>query len=170
MCFLAVIGCLRPTTDFETLRKDPKLVFQFVKDKLVVWMEINMLILLIFSPWELKHMVGAFAENLRSMVCLSQPTRVWKHTRGASFQGCLGVILVDLDAVGHKFAANFWPKDRCQIEKTGLCGKNSQTEGGGLTQTHFLMSTYQVIFGMPKWFWGAKTCFTKRGEVLSDHF
>ena len=22
--------------------------------------------------------------------------------------------------------------------------------GGGLTQTHFLMSTYQVIFGMPK--------------------
>ena len=35
-------------------------------------------------------------------------------------------------------------------KKTGLCGKNSQTEGGGLTQTHFLMSTYQVIFGMPK--------------------
>ena len=25
-------------------------------------------------------------------------------------------------------------------KKTGLCGKNSQTEGGGLTQTHFLMS------------------------------
>ena len=58
-------------------------------------------------------------------------------------------------------------------KKTGLCGKNSQTEGGGgffLTQTHFLMSTYQVIFGMPKWFWGAKTCFTKRGEVISDQF
>ena len=35
-------------------------------------------------------------------------------------------------------------------KKTGLCGKNSQTGGGGLTQTHFLMSTYQVIFGMPK--------------------
>ena len=34
--------------------------------------------------------------------------------------------------------------------KTGLCGKNSQTGEGGLTQTHFLMSTYQVIFGMPK--------------------
>ena len=34
MCFLAVIGCLRPTTDIETLRKDPKLVFQFVKDKI----------------------------------------------------------------------------------------------------------------------------------------
>ena len=54
-------------------------------------------------------------------------------------------------------------------KKTGLCGKNSQT-GGGLTQTHFLMSTYQVIFGMPKWFWGAKTCFTESGEVISDQF
>ena len=30
--------------------------------------------------------------------------------------------------------------------KTGLRGKNSQTGG----ETHFLMSTYQVIFGMPK--------------------
>ena len=34
--------------------------------------------------------------------------------------------------------------------KTGLRGKSSQTGGVGLTQTHFLMSTYQVIFGMPK--------------------
>ena len=34
MCFLVVIGCLRPTNDFETLTKDPKLVFQFVKDKI----------------------------------------------------------------------------------------------------------------------------------------
>ena len=33
-------------------------------------------------------------------------------------------------------------------KKTGLCGKNSQTGGGGLTQTNFLMSI--VIFGMPK--------------------
>ena len=41
-------------------------------------------------------------------------------------------------------------KERGQ-KKTGLCGKNSQTGGGGLTQTHFLMSIYQVIFGMPKW-------------------
>ena len=48
--------------------------------------------------------------------------------------------------------------------------KNALRDGGGLTQTHFLMSTYQVIFGMPKWFWGAKTCFTKRGEVISDQF
>ena len=36
-------------------------------------------------------------------------------------------------------------KERGQ-KKTGLCGG----EGDGLTQTHFLMSIYQVIFGMPK--------------------
>ena len=46
-----------------------------------------------------------------------------------------------------------YPKGRGQ-KKTGLCGKNSQTGVGGLTQTHLLMSTYQVIFGMPKWIWG----------------
>ena len=34
MCLLALVGCLRPTTDFETLRKDPKLAFQFVKDRI----------------------------------------------------------------------------------------------------------------------------------------
>ena len=51
------------------------------------------------------------------------------------------------DAIPFHYSLN---KDRCQRKKTGLCGKNSQTEGGGLTQTHFLMSTYQVIFGMPK--------------------
>ena len=29
-----------------------------------------------FSPWELKHRVGVFAESLRSMVKLNQPTTV----------------------------------------------------------------------------------------------
>ena len=33
MYFQALARCLRPTTDFETLRKYPKWVFQFVKDK-----------------------------------------------------------------------------------------------------------------------------------------
>ena len=32
-------------------------------------------------------------------------------------------------------------KERCQKQKTGLCGKNSQTEGGGLTQTHSIFFT-----------------------------
>ena len=149
MCFLAVIGCLRPTTDFETLRRDPKLVFQFVKDKLVVWMEINMLILLIFSPWELKHMVGVFAESLRSMVCLSQPTTVWKHIRGASFHGYHGVILVDLDAVGHKFAANFWPET---VEKTDFLWK--------------------LRFSQTFYFWHSfwKTLYTQHMQILHCHY
>ena len=71
MCFLAVIGCLRPTTNFETPRKDPKLVFQIVKDKISSVNGDKYVNFTILSPWELKHMVGAFAENLRSMVCLS---------------------------------------------------------------------------------------------------
>ena len=76
MCFLAVIGCLRPTTDFETLRKDPKLVFQFVKDKISRVNGAKYVNIADFPPWKLKHTVGVFAESLRSMVCLSQPTTV----------------------------------------------------------------------------------------------
>ena len=76
MCFLAVIGCLRPTTDFETLRKDPKLVFQFVKDKISSVNGDKYVDITDFSPWKLKHMIGVFAESLRSMVKLNQPTTV----------------------------------------------------------------------------------------------
>ena len=77
MCFLAVIGCLRPTTDFETLRKDPKLVFQFVKDKISSVNGDKYVDITNFSPWELtKHRVGIFAQSLRSMVSLNQPTTV----------------------------------------------------------------------------------------------
>ena len=35
-------------------------------------------------------------------------------------------------------------------KKWDYVGKIPKLRGGGLTQTHFLMSTYQVIFGMPK--------------------
>ena len=55
MCFLAVIGCLRPTTNFETPRKDPKLVFQFVKDKISSVNGDKYVNFTILSPWELKH-------------------------------------------------------------------------------------------------------------------
>ena len=61
MCFLAVIGFLRPTTDFETLRKDPKLVFQFVNDK-ISSVNVN---ITAFPPWELKHMVWVFSQSLK---------------------------------------------------------------------------------------------------------
>ena len=37
-------------------------------------------------------------------------------------------------------------------KKRDYVGGNSQTGGGSLAQTHFLVSTYQVIFGMPKLF------------------
>ena len=85
MCFLAVIGCLRPTTDFETLRKDPRLVFQFVKDKISSVNGDKYVDITNFFPWELKHMVGVFAESLRSMVGLKQPITARKHIRGVSF-------------------------------------------------------------------------------------
>ena len=85
MCFLAVISCLRPTTDFETLRKDPRLVFQFVKDKISSVNGDKYVNITDFSPWEFKHMVGVFAESLRSMVGLKQPITARKHIRGASF-------------------------------------------------------------------------------------
>ena len=39
------------------------------------------------------------------------------------------------------------------LEKTGLCGKSFQT--------HYLMSIYQITFGMPKSVWGAKTFLIK---------
>ena len=54
------------------------------------------------------------------MVGLKQPTMDWKHISGASFWGCLGVFVVNLDAVGHKFAASFWPKT---AEKTKFLWK-----------------------------------------------
>ena len=61
MCFLAVIGCLRPTNDFETLTKDPKLVFQFVKDKISGVNGDRYDNIADFSPWELKHL-GLFLD------------------------------------------------------------------------------------------------------------
>ena len=77
MCFLVVIGCLRPTNDFETLTKDPKLVFQFVKDKISSVNGDKYVNFTILSPWELKHMFGVFAQSLRSaLVSLKQPTAV----------------------------------------------------------------------------------------------
>ena len=65
MCFLTVIGCLKPTTEFETLRKDPKLVSQFVKDGIISTTKMQMFILLIIPLLKLKHMVGVFVQSLK---------------------------------------------------------------------------------------------------------
>ena len=65
-------------------------------------------------------MVGVFVQSLRSVDSLKLPIRAWKHIRDASFWGCLRVFVVNLDAVGHKFAASFWPKT---VEKTWFLWK-----------------------------------------------
>ena len=94
----------------ETLRKYPNLVFQFVKDKISSMNKDKNIHIANYSSCELKHMVGVFVQSLGSVVGLKLPIRAWKHIRDASFWGCLGVIVVSLDAIGHKFAASFWPK------------------------------------------------------------
>ena len=67
MCFQAQIGCLRPTTHFETLRKDPEWVFQFVKDKISCLNEDKYVHTAKFSPCELKNVVGVFAQSQGQM-------------------------------------------------------------------------------------------------------
>ena len=54
--------------------------------------------------------LGYFLRVSKSVVGLKQRARAWKHIRGANFWECLGVIVMDLDAIGDEFAANFWPK------------------------------------------------------------
>ena len=65
MRFQALVGCLRPATDFVTLRKDPKWVFQFVKDKISSVNADKYVHTTKFFPCELKNMVGVFAQSLR---------------------------------------------------------------------------------------------------------
>ena len=71
-------------------------------------------------------------------------------------------ISATLDAVG-LFALSSKPR-RCNTfihtytlseKKMGLCGNIFQTGGEGLVQIHYLISIYQIIFGMEKSFWGA---------------
>ena len=56
---LSVHG-MRSTTDSETLIKDPKLVFQFVKDKINSVNGDKYVHTAKSSPCELKHMAGIF--------------------------------------------------------------------------------------------------------------
>ena len=52
-------------------------MFQFVKDKIISVNGDKYVDITNFSPWELiKHRVGIFAQSLRSMVSLNQPTTV----------------------------------------------------------------------------------------------
>ena len=79
MCFLALVGCLRPTTDFETLSKDPKWVSEFVKAKYSSFMVMNMFILLNFLLVSSNNHFGSLLRVSEPVVGLKQPTRAWKH-------------------------------------------------------------------------------------------
>ena len=65
MCFQALAGCLRPTIDSETLSKDPKRVFQFVKDKISGMNGDEYVPTDKLSPCSLKQTVGVFGKSLR---------------------------------------------------------------------------------------------------------
>ena len=120
MCFQSMVGCLRSTTDSATLIKDPKLVFQFVKDKISSVNGDKYVHTAKSSPCELKHMVGVFIQSLRVS---GRPQTAYHGLKAhwrSSFWGCFGMIVVDLDAVGHKFAANFSPET---AEKTEILWK-----------------------------------------------
>ena len=66
---------MRPTTDFETLSKDPKWVFEFVKAKYSGLMAINMFILLSFLLVSSNNHFGSLLRVSESVVGLKQPTR-----------------------------------------------------------------------------------------------
>ena len=78
MCFLALVGCLRPTTDFETLSKDPSWVFEFVKAKYNGLLVMNMFPLLNFLLVNSNNHFGSLLRVSESVGGLKQPTRSWK--------------------------------------------------------------------------------------------
>ena len=120
MCFQALGGCLGPTTDSETLSKDPKWVFGMCGVKLAVKKNMYVLILLILVLTSQSTQWRSLLRWGDAVVCLRQSTRAKKHFRYASFFGCLRVIVVDLGAVEDKFVANSGPKT---AEKTQLLWK-----------------------------------------------
>ena len=85
MFFQARKGCLRSTPEFETLRNDPNLVFQFVKDKISSMNEDRNVHIANYYSCELKHIVGVFVQSLRSVDGLKLPIRARKHIRDANF-------------------------------------------------------------------------------------
>ena len=65
MCFQSLVGCLRPTTDSETLSKDPHRVFKLTRGQ---FSDMNIFISVHtanFVLLELKHPLGIFSQSLR---------------------------------------------------------------------------------------------------------
>ena len=55
-------------------------------------------------------------------------------------------------------------------KKNGIMWEKFPNRGGGLTQTHFLMSTYQVVLACQNDSEVLKHILQKGGEVISDQF
>ena len=66
--------------------------------------------LLNFPPDSLKLQWVSLIKVSESVFGLKQSTKDWNHIGGISFFGCLGVIVLDLDAEGDKFVANSGPE------------------------------------------------------------
>ena len=64
MCFQALVHCFRPTTDSETLSKDPKCVFWFVRDKIGKIKENKCVHSADFAANKSKHTVGDFVQRM----------------------------------------------------------------------------------------------------------
>ena len=97
MCSLALEGCLRPTTDYEILSKDPNLVFKLTRGKLSI---MNIFISAHtgnFVIHKLKHPFGVFAQSLRVS---SRPKAAHKSLKAhwkCQLLRMPQVITVDLD-------------------------------------------------------------------------
>ena len=72
MCFQALVGCLRSNTDSETLSKDPRWMFHFVKAKISGVNRDEHVQTTKFVHSSLKHTVDLCSE---SVVVLKQATR-----------------------------------------------------------------------------------------------
>ena len=82
MCFRALVGCFRPTTHSETLSKDPKSVFWFVRDEIGKIKENKCVHSADFAANKTKH---TLFRGCDAVVGLKQPTRAWKQIGGVSF-------------------------------------------------------------------------------------
>ena len=171
MCFQALGGCLRPTTDSETLSKDPKWVFGMCGVKLAVKKNMYVLILLILVLTSQSTQWRSLLRWGDAVVCLRQSTRAKKHFRYASFFGCLRVIVVDLGAPEDKFVANSGPKT---AEKTQLLWKWMPVQTV-LLLPFFLddpvYSKYNNIYSKYNWFnnKAINLRFNKTSNVKTKH-
>ena len=74
MCFRALVGCFRPTTHSETLSKDPKSVFWFVRDKIGKIKENKCVHCADFAPNVVKtHSGGLCSEDVMQWSATSSP-------------------------------------------------------------------------------------------------